>query len=107
MSFAPEAGEGTEVTNGDERFPPEAHASGRRSALDRVSAMPFDQIPDDRVARVGTDDAIEKPKPDRRRGDVAIVARHGASSPTSSPAAMRRRANRFSRSARFPAALTV
>ncbi len=107
MSFAPEAGERTEVTNGDERFPPKTQASSGQTALDRVPTMPFDEIADDRVARVGADDTIEKPKADRRRGDVAIVVRHGASSPTSRPAAMRRRANMFSRSTRFPTAVTV
>jgi hypothetical protein len=69
--------------------------------------MPLDQITDDRVARVGANDTIEKSKAERRRGEVASVVRHGASSPTSRPAAIRRRAKMFSRSARFPAAVTA
>jgi len=107
VSFTPKAVERTEVANGDERLPQKAQASSAQPALERVSTMPFDQVAHDRVARAGTDDTIEKPKTDRRRGDVAILARHDGSSPTSSPAAMRRRANKFSRSPRFPAAVTV
>ena len=90
------------MTNGDERFPPKTQAGRGQTALYRVSTMPLDQIAHDRVARVGADDTIEKPKDDRRRCRIAIVGRHGVSSPTSSPAAMRRNAKRFSRSARFP-----
>jgi len=107
VSFAPEAGERTEVTNGDERLPPKTQASSGQAALDHVPTMPLDEITDDRVARVGANDTIEKSKAERRCGEVAIVVCHGASSPTSSPAAMRRRANKFSRSARFPDAVTV
>ena len=102
MPLTAKAGQGTEVTNGDERLPPEAQASYRGAALDRVSTMPFGQVADDRIALIGTKDAIEEAYPEHRR----VVARHGASSPTSSPAAMRRSAKRFSRSARLPAAVT-
>ncbi len=95
------------MTNGDERLPPKTQVSRGQAALDHVPTMPLDQITDDRVARAWADDTIEKPKAEHRRGEVAIVVRHGASSPTSSPAPMRRRAKMFSRSARFPAAVTV
>lgn len=95
------------MTNGDERFPPEAQARGRETVLERVSSIPLGQIADDRVARVGADDTIEEPKAETRRGEIAIVVRHGASSPTSSPVAIRRSAKRFSLSVRFPAAVTV
>lgn len=95
------------MTNGDERLPPKTQTSSGQAALGHVPTMPLDEITDDRVARAGANDAIEKSKAERRRGEVAIVVRHGASSPTSRPAAMRRRAKMFSRSARFPAAVTA
>ena len=104
MTRAPQAGERAEVADRDEGFPPESRVRDQGAAARGVAIEALDQVADDRVAHVGANDAIEKAKREPRlamRG-----AGHDASSPTSRPAAMRRSATRFCRSARFPTAVT-